>query len=210
MKIYWGNVAKLDILDYMKEHNYGQMITSPYFRTPKANYYALDNGAYSNWKNHKEFDSKGFLKFLRKYENRDIEKPDWIAVPDKVAEGQKSLEFSLNWLDKISDYFDKRMLVVQDGMDPKKVEDNINKFYGLFVGGSKRWKIDSTPQWVNLAHKYDKICHVGRISRWNEIMWAKRIGVDSIDSTTWPQNFKTDGHMQLEYAEMQEKLDVKA
>jgi len=208
MKFYWGNVGSKEILEYMKEHNFRTLITSPHFRTPQTAY-ALDNGAYSDWKHNRDFRSEEFLQFLRKYMELD-RKPEWVAVPDKVAQGNESLDFSLRWVDKIPDYFENLMLVVQDGMDTERVENHVDKFYGIFIGGTKRWKIDSAPSWVDLAHRHGKISHIGRISNWKEIMWAERIGVDSIDSTTWPQNYCRSSAHNIKKAKSQTTLEMEA
>lgn len=206
MEIYWGNVGANEVIEYMRKHNFRILYTSPDFRTPKINNYALDNGAYSDWKHNKDFKGEEFLNFLSKYKNRDITKPDWVAVPDRVAEGNRSLDFSLKWKEKIPDYFDRLLLVVQDGMSFENVEKHIDEFFGLFVGGTKRWKIDTSEDWIKLAHEYDKICHIGRISKYSEVMWAKRIGADSIDSTTWAQNFKYNSYKCLNDLDAQKRL----
>ncbi len=209
---YWGNVGERKVLRYMKNHNYKTLITSPHFRTPKTDY-ALDNGAFSDWKHNDEFQDEEFLEFLQKYIDRIDKKPDWVAIPDKVAKGKESLYFSLNWMERIPDYFDRLLLVVQDGMSQNmigRVLEREDRIAGLFVGGSKSWKYRTSKEWVELAHSHEKICHIGRIGTWERIMWAERIGADSIDSTSWPHNFHRSRAYNIEQARSQTTLEVEA
>jgi len=209
MKFYWGNVGSNEVIEYMQEHNHRTLITSPHYRFPRTEY-SLDNGAFSDWKHNREFRSEEFLEFLEKYEQIG-KRPEWVAIPDRVTEGNISLEFSISWIDKIPDYFDRLLLVVQDGMDRDRVSqvlEDYDRVIGLFIGGSKRWKIDTAEDWVELAHKHNGICHIGRIGRWNEIMWAERIGADSIDSTSWPQNYEIKGDFHIQTAKKQSFLEV--
>lgn len=182
MKLYAGNVGKISILKEMKDLNVGTLFTFPGYKAPNSDYYALDNGAYSAYINDRRANFKAYPAFIERYPN-----PDFVVVPDKVAQGSRSLSFSLKWLPELPrgrPYY----LAVQDGMKEKAVAQVLNKFAGLFVGGTMDWKLRTSEDWVALAHSQGLKCHIGRVGTWWNIVWAKRIGADSIDSTTWPRN----------------------
>ena len=113
-------------------------------------------------------------------------KPLFIVCPDIVAGGLESLEFSLSWVDKIA--YDKIALVVQDGMTPWDVWPVIDKFQYLFIGGSVDWKWSTAEDWVQFAHASGVPCHIGQCGKLEYLREAKRIGADSVDSTSWPVN----------------------
>jgi hypothetical protein len=168
----------------------------------KFPYYALDNGAYSAWSNGREWDEEHFLKILVRAMVA-IRQPDFVVVPDQVAAGGDSLRFSVKWIKRLPEFPGTRyMLAVQDGMEEEEVHNALKKwdFGGLFVGGTMGWKLKTSPQWVDLAHHHHMPCHIGRIGPWHRILWAARIGADSIDSTTWVQQDRlhhiTDAKMQ--------------
>ena len=98
--------------------------------------------------------------------------PDKPAAPD-------SLEFSRSWLPHMAG-MRPLYLAVQDGM-PFSARV-LRGFDGIFVGGTLEWKLASGERWVNLAHCCGVPCHIGRVGTGKRVRWAKRIGVDSIDS----------------------------
>ena len=145
--------------------------------------YFVDNGAFTCWKNGQQFDSKGFLETLEKVAGYPVA-PQFVVVPDLVAEGLKSLDYSLRWLERLKREFPdfRYALAVQDGMTEKEVEPVVSEFDYLFVGGTLRWKVQTGKLWVNLARKHGKKCHVGRVGTVRRVRWAKAVGADSIDS----------------------------
>ena len=145
--------------------------------------YFVDNGAFSCWRNGIPFDDRAFLKTLERVAEFESS-PKFVVVPDLVAQGLKSLDFSLNWLERLKREYPQfpYALALQDGMTVKDVEPVIDGFDYLFVGGTLRWKVQTGKKWVNLAHKHGKKCHVGRVGTARRVRWAKGIGADSIDS----------------------------
>ncbi len=153
-------------------------MTQPDELPPRRRPWAWDNGAFKAWKNDTAFDRD---KYLRAADIAAELSPEWMIVPDIVAGGLASLDFSLGWLREIEGVA-PCYLAVQDGMSEADVEAVIGRFAGLFVGGTLPWKIATGPQWVDLAHRHGKPCHVGRVGTARRVRWAMRIGVDSIDS----------------------------
>ena len=80
--------------------------------------YAIDNGAWSAFNQGKPFDAHKFRKILAWSATQEIS-PDWVVLPDIVAGGLESLEFSMCWLDEVSEYTTRPLLAVQDGMTPQ-------------------------------------------------------------------------------------------
>jgi len=115
---------------------------------------------------------------------------------------KESFKFSLKWRERLSDLNNYSWyLVVQDGMVVDQVEKEISKFDGLFVGGTVKWKIATGKDWIELAHSYGLPCHIGKVGTYKRLVWAIRIGADSIDSTAFSRN--TDGFRRLESSQLQ-------
>ena len=177
---------------------------SPGPRHHKFIYTALDNGAFSCLKNGKKFNDYIFLRNVEKINKQNL-KPLFIVCPDIVAGGLKSLDFSLSWIDKIN--YNKIALVVQDGMKTNDIKPIINKFQYIFVGGSVKWKWATVEQWVKFSHKNNKPCHIGQCGQFWMLEAAKRIGANSVDSTSWQVNnswsiierFKKDRQLKLNF-----------
>ena len=53
----------------------------------------------------------------------------------------------------------------------------------LFVGGTIEWKLRTGHKWVELAHEQGIRCHIGRVGSMKRVIWARKIGADSIDSS---------------------------
>jgi hypothetical protein len=90
-------------------------------------------------------------------------------------------------------------------MSLQDVAQELASFRGIFVGGTMDWKIRTARDWVELAHSHRILCHIGRIGPWHRILWAARIGADSIDSTTW---VRQDRWHHIETARVQRSLEV--
>ena len=183
-------MGKLAYIEIARQNGYGVCLVANQWRYPKPGIdYFLDNGAYSCWTQNLPFDNKKFCQSLDKLEsvNRG---PDFIVCPDIVAEGYRSLDFSLSWLNRIPAAYNV-YLAVQDGMEAGVIADHLSLFDGVFVGGTIEWKLSTMGDWADLAHSHDLKCHVGRIGTFRRLLMAKACGVDSIDSSTFVQKDKT-------------------
>lgn len=146
--------------------------------------FALDNGAYIDWRAGTPFDEKLYLKTLK---NCIPLNPDFIIIPDKVAGGLESLVFSLSWiprLRKMMPNFIPLALAVQDGMEPEDIEPHIREFDVLFLGGSRPWKYRTGERWCEWAQRQGIPVHIGAIGSMIGVRWAKAINATSIDSTS--------------------------
>jgi len=63
------------------------------------------------------------------------------------------------------------------------VREHVERFDGLFVGGTLPWKLETAAQWAELARAHGKRCHVGRVGNLRRLSWARtEVKADSVDS----------------------------
>jgi len=153
---------------------------------PRRTPWFYDNGAFGDWKSGQPFDVRAFESDLAVIRAGSVGRPDFIVCPDKVAGGRDSLAFSMEWLPRLRSLCpgQRVYLVVQDGM----VEDDLplglgSYVQGIFVGGTRDWKLETGPRWVRVAHKNALPCHIGRVGTGERVRWARLIGADSLDSS---------------------------
>ncbi len=141
--------------------------------------YVLDNGAFGCWSKGKEWDSTSFLKHVERYafhQNR----PDWVVVPDVVAERHQTLANWDRWAPLLKhEYMLPLALAVQDGMTLSDVLCLDIRPDVIFVGGSTEWKWDTFNRWAN---DWDRV-HVGRVNTEKYLLKCLNSGVESCDGT---------------------------
>jgi hypothetical protein len=151
---------------------------------PRRAPYALDNGCFEDFTEGRPFDYIAFWRGLKGI-RREATRPDFVVMPDIVRGGDASLEFSKEWYRLWGREFDDLNLnwyfVVQDGMTPETLDLSWGKIAGIFVGGSIEWKVKTGASWVKYAHERGMKCHIGRAASVDRVLWARRIGADSID-----------------------------
>lgn len=182
MRVYVGQTRSREWIAKMNALGYGECTVRAEF-PPRRRPWFFDNGAFLDWsaQPRRPFDGEAFQRALEKVRRYDAP-PDFIVVPDIVAGGLESLAFSLTWQPHLTGIA-PLYLAVQDGMHASDVLPYADRFAGLFVGGSVPWKCRTGRQWVDLAHRLGKPCHIGRAGNKNKAAWAIKIGADSIDST---------------------------
>ena len=191
MKIYTSNASE-NKLEHMKRLDVGCLICS----LPSSSIVkglskvdcAIDNGAFTAYKRGFPFMSEYFLKTLDQAYKKSI-KLGWIVCPDIVAGGNKSLDFSMRWANSETlETSNNLYLPVQDGMSAKRIGEVIGRFSGLFVGGTTEWKWENA-EWINdMAHDNGMKCHIGRCGTLEGLKAAHKIGVDSVDSSSFVRN----------------------
>lgn len=142
--------------------------------------YAVDNGAWTAFQQGSAFDENAFLRAIDKVGER----ADWIVIPDIVAGGLRSLEYSLSWLDDLKRLPTQLLLAVQDGMTPDDVREYLSPAVGIFVGGSTEWKERTANQWGHLARRRNCYLHVGRVNSQRRIAICAGAGANSFDGTS--------------------------
>jgi hypothetical protein len=145
--------------------------------------WAYDNGAFVDWRASKPFASEAFLADLRELQEAGSQ-PDFVVLPDRVAEGVHSLRLSLGWLDRLRELqlcSWPLYLAVQDGMSRGDIP--WGEVDGIFVGGTVEWKTATVDGWTRAAHQHSVPCHYARCGTRRKVLHAKSIGCDSLDSS---------------------------
>ena len=162
----------------IKAEGWGRMFVekppTPYDGEP----WGFDNGAYGWWVRGEQFNEIIYRKRLDKAFSVGV--PYMAVIPDMVARGDESLDYSLGWLDKLPHGW-QWYLAVQDGMDKDRVIRVIDKVDGIFLGGTNAYKATAY-EWCRTAHKHGKKFHYGRAGTARKIQDALMIGADSADS----------------------------
>jgi len=149
---------------------------------------ALDNGAFQCWQRGFPFMERAFFKALEGCYAAGLSL-DFIVCPDLVAQGQRSLKYSMEWAtERLRG--GNLALAVQDGVTPKDVSlfTPWHHFTHIFVGGTLDWKWQTAPQWVEFAHQHGIRCHIGRCGTLKNLRRALSCGADSVDSSSFARN----------------------
>ena len=176
---YVGQTRSRALIASLTALGYGEMTVRgelPPRRTP----FAFDNGVFKDWRASRDFDTATYSADLERLARLPCQ-PDFLVVPDVVADGVASLRRSQEWVPRLRGSA-PLYLVVQDGMGEREVVDALEPFAGLFVGGSLAWKLRTGAMWAALAHQHGRHCHIGRVGTAKRVRWARRSGADSIDS----------------------------
>ena len=139
--------------------------------------FALDNDAFTAWRDNKPWNLDAWLAMLGKVRMRGL-RPMWVAVPDTVGNKEETLAkwelhgcevFHLGW---------PRAFCVQDGMTPKDVPDDADV---VFVGGTDGWKFPNLPMWTD---NFPRV-HCARVTSQKMIEACEGLGCESVDGTGW-------------------------
>lgn len=149
--------------------------------------YALDNGAWTAFQQGQSLDERLFRKAV----DQMGEGADWIVLPDIVAGGMRSLDYSRAWLHQLRGFPTPLLIAVQDGMEPDDVRELLGPTVGIFVGGSTSWKEATAVQWGALARRRNCYLHVGRVNSARRIAICAAAGASSFDGTSVTRFAKT-------------------
>ncbi len=142
--------------------------------------YGLDNGAWTSFAQGRPFDERLFGIALTKMGQG----ADWTVIPDIVAGGIPSLEFSLSWMRRVLDATERGLIAVQDGMSIEDVRGFLGSRVGIFVGGSTEWKERTLESWAQLGRSLGCWVHVGRVNSQRRINLCAHVGATSFDGTS--------------------------
>lgn len=182
MKIFTGGGSSTRTRKVLVENGIGEMLTKPLRPNQPIGLWAFDNGAFKCWQDGKPFDAAKFQDWLE-FAYRNYPKPYLAVLPDMVAGGRASLDFSLSWLNskKLPENW-PWYLAVQDGMDSAEIIGEIDRFSGLFLGGTDDFK-KQAGYWKKIAIHNGKPFHYARAGTLSKLAHAIMIGADSVDST---------------------------
>lgn len=186
MIIYAGMTRKRSYVQALRERGIGRIQQRGELRLGclyPGERWCFDNGAFSDWINGRDFDGDAFMRDLEKIKTCG-RLPQFVVLPDKPGQAD-SIEFSRTWLGKIPGRSRFHWyLPVQDGTHRADVDALLltGAYRGLFIGGTDQFK-QTTPTWVDLAHRHGLPCHYGRASTPEKMIFARNHGCDSCDSS---------------------------
>ena len=178
---YASNTGTRRNLQALRDNGWRILLT-PDNPTPREGLrYGIDNGAWGAFQKQQPFDVKAFKTLVERRGGA----ADFVIVPDIVAGGEQSLDFSASWLPYLRP-IRNLLLPVQDGMNPSRVGAWLSAWtnLGVFLGGSTEWKLRTMYGWGMVAHSHGRHYHVGRVNSKRRIRLAHEAGADSIDGTS--------------------------
>jgi len=185
MKVFLGHTSSHKLLARMSVLDWGRFwCRDNSFNPYPGEQWGLDNRAFSSWQNQTPWDAESFVGKAE----RAVDKDGCVlaVLPDKVGEGEASLDFSMDWLERLPAL--PWYLAVQDGMEFQPLWERVCKaaadprIEGLFLGGTNRFKL-SAQTWRHTADMLGVKLHYGRCSTPFKVQHAMRCSVDSLDSS---------------------------
>lgn len=140
-------------------------------------HYALDNGAFPEWRKGRPFNADAFHRLLASAA-RAPHPPRWVAVPDVVTDREATIARWHDWYPKVSAFGWPLAFVVQNGM---KKADVPGTAAVIFVGGDTSWKQETAGYW---CEHFPRV-HVGRVNGERDLWRYHRAGAESCDGTGW-------------------------
>ena len=184
MKLYAGNAGSNVSKYFLDEFNVGLCLSFPLKRKPFREYFG-DNGAFSAWRNNTQPDWQKVFAHFQWLQNQ--KKGDFFVIPDKVTDAKATFALAHKYWHHVPK---PRYLAIQDGMEgiDGQIRLMAPNIQGLFIGGTKPWKMAFLPKWVELARFLGLKIHVGRIGTTADLITCHKAGVNSVDSTSWGRN----------------------
>lgn len=144
--------------------------------------WAADNDCYQG------LDAPKFLGMLDAIS--DVPGCLFVVCPDVVADAGRTLELFDEWREQITDRALPIALALQDGMTVESVPWRL--IDAVFVGGSTVYKMSrDAAAIVAHARSLDLWAHMGRVNTPGRVRYAKAIGVQSVDGSSWAMWEKT-------------------
>jgi len=182
-----GDTRSSNLIKLLKRYQIGRFYIKKTIWPYPGEKWGFDNGAFSDYLKGKEFDGDRYRKALEKaIKIAENYHPPYLAVlPDVVGGGLRSLELSLNWLEReLRDIPFNWYLAVQDGMEPEVIKEALISYpqiKGLFLGGTDKFK-RTARMWSSLAHSLGRKFHYARAGSMKKVKEAIRAESDSLDS----------------------------
>jgi hypothetical protein len=183
-----GDTRSSRLVRLFQKHRIGRMFIEKPIRPYVGEKWGFDNGAYGDFLRGKEFDADRYKRNLEKAIKiaETYHSPYLAVLPDIVGGGMRSLELSLEWLDRELRYIPFNWyLAVQDGMsleEVKRVLIHYPQIKGLFLGGTDEFK-KTAPLWSSLAHSLGRKFHYARAGSIRKVREAVKANADSLDSS---------------------------
>lgn len=181
MTPYASNTGGKTNLAQLKHYGWRLLLTPDNPQVRAGFKYAVDNGAWGAFQKQESFDESRFMALVE----RAGAGADFVILPDIVAGGNASLNFSIKWYPKLR-HLRMLMLPVQDGMDVERAGAFIrhNHNVGIFLGGSTEYKLAEMYAWGLVAAALGRWYHVGRVNSARRIKLCAEAGAHSFDGTS--------------------------
>ena len=143
--------------------------------------YALDNGAYLDFVNNKDFCDNRFLLYCKKY----LRYADWVVLPDVVCNKEQTIKKSYRYIDRLQEIepSTKMLFVWQDGMRREDIEPFMKRGIGVFIGGSTEGKIKNMKWLSELCRDFSVWCHAGRVNTLKRLELCLSSNINSFDGS---------------------------
>ena len=157
--------------------------------------YALDNGAFGNWKNQTPFDAEAWSELLG-WAAASGQRPLWCLVPDVVGDRVGTLAAWDRFAPIAAAYGWPLAFAAQDGM---RTADVPMAAATVFLGGSTEWKWSSIREW---SRAFPNRLHVGRVNGLRQLRICADEGVASCDGTGLSRTARQWRELEIFLAEM--------
>jgi hypothetical protein len=193
MRVFVGDTRSGAMIRRLRMHGWGRMFQartggSRFISLYPGEEWALDNGAYMDWKAERPFDERDFTGRLSSITVQvmrgQLPEPYLAVLPDLPTKGEESLEYSLSWLNRLDEAASWRWyLAVQDEMPPESVDaaHEEHGFAGIFLGGSNGYK-STAAFWRDWTNERRLPLHYARAGTANAVAHALEVQANSIDS----------------------------
>ena len=142
---------------------------------------AVDNGAYSSWRQGKPWNGDKFLRHIDRVYETGLS-PDWVVIPDVVGNARESIARSWTWVDRIPDEWPK-LLALQDDYTPEAAEHFAPLIDGIFLGGLPEFQATNARPWRQWCNDRGLLFHWGGVGKFWKLQAAYDLGCDSVDSS---------------------------
>lgn len=178
---YASNTGTKRNLEALRVHGWRILLTPDNPKPRPGLKHGMDNGAWKAFKQEQPFDERAFSGLVERHGASS----DFVVIPDVVAGGMKSLDFSISWIPKLK-HLKSLLLPVQDGMDVFSVAAVLHEHQnvGIFLGGSTEWKLETMYAWGVVSATMNRHYHVGRVNTMRRIRLCAEAGADSFDGTS--------------------------
>lgn len=138
--------------------------------------WAADNDAFSRW------DARRYRAMLRAITH--LSGCLFVTAPDVVGDGASTLERFETYHAELVACGQPIALVAQDGMTPAAIP--WAELDALFVGGTTEFKMGADAAAIVTEAKRRRLwVHMGRVNGHQRLRYAKALGCDSIDGTSF-------------------------
>lgn len=154
------------------------VLSSPdrYYRDVLDWPWAADNGAYSG------FDALQYRQMLAEIDQ--LWGCRFVTLPDVVGDAAATLLLAYDWWREVNRHNLPIALVAQDGLTLRSTP--WGQIDALFVGGSSKFKMgEQARELVAEARERGLWVHMGRVNSHQRLRYAKAIGCDSVDGTSF-------------------------